>query len=141
MNSPRPSAANTLPADGLAGPLVGRAWVPGKVGGPSPVVLLAFCFAASGFVTVQPLLWIFPTAYMGGVAATGGIATIGALGNVGGFVAPMLKAHVESWLGIPQAGMLSLSAAGLVGVCLLWGLYDLQNRPEAAGQGNPELAQ
>jgi fumarylacetoacetate (FAA) hydrolase family protein len=30
---------NTLPADGLNGTLIGRAWVPGKVSGPSPVVL------------------------------------------------------------------------------------------------------
>ena len=30
---------NTLPADGLTGTLIGRAWVPGSVGGPSPVVL------------------------------------------------------------------------------------------------------
>ncbi|MDB6048921.1 MAG: fumarylacetoacetate hydrolase [Pseudomonas sp.] len=31
--------ANTLPADGLAGTLIGRAWVPGDISGPSPVVL------------------------------------------------------------------------------------------------------
>jgi fumarylacetoacetate (FAA) hydrolase family protein len=30
---------NTLPADGLSGTLIGRAWVPGNVSGPSPVVL------------------------------------------------------------------------------------------------------
>src|SRR5471032_2811900 len=30
---------NTLPVDGLAGSLIGRAWVPGKVSGPSPIVL------------------------------------------------------------------------------------------------------
>jgi fumarylacetoacetate (FAA) hydrolase family protein len=33
--------ANTLPVDGLAGTLVGRAWVPGKISGPSPVVIRA----------------------------------------------------------------------------------------------------
>ena len=35
------TAQNTLPADGLAGTLIGRAWVPGQVAGPSPVVLRA----------------------------------------------------------------------------------------------------
>jgi fumarylacetoacetate (FAA) hydrolase family protein len=35
------TAQNTLPADGLAGTLIGRAWVPGRVAGPSPVVLRA----------------------------------------------------------------------------------------------------
>ena len=32
-------AGSYLPADGLAGTLVGRAWVPGQPGGPSPVAL------------------------------------------------------------------------------------------------------
>ncbi|MBH3428063.1 fumarylacetoacetate hydrolase family protein [Pseudomonas alkylphenolica] len=31
--------ANTLPDDGLAGTLIGRAWIPGTVAGPSPIVL------------------------------------------------------------------------------------------------------
>ncbi len=35
----RLSPGNTLPTDGLAGTLVGRAWVPGPLAGPSPVVL------------------------------------------------------------------------------------------------------
>ncbi|KQV18217.1 MFS transporter [Pseudomonas sp. Root329] len=85
-------------------------------------VLLAFCFAAAGFVTVQPLFWTLPTGYLGGVAAAGGIALIGSMGNIGGFVAPMLKANMEVWFTDPRAGMLSLSAAGLVGVYLLWTL-------------------
>ncbi|MDN7141272.1 fumarylacetoacetate hydrolase family protein [Pseudomonas sp. JQ170] len=32
---------NTLPTDGLAGMLIGRAWIPGQVAGPSPIVLRA----------------------------------------------------------------------------------------------------
>ncbi|MFZ5937321.1 fumarylacetoacetate hydrolase family protein [Pseudomonas sp. HS6-2] len=31
--------ANTLPADGLTGTLIGRAWTPGEPGGPSPITL------------------------------------------------------------------------------------------------------
>lgn len=30
---------NTLPADGLQGTLIGRAWIPGELAGPSPVLL------------------------------------------------------------------------------------------------------
>lgn len=30
---------NTLPVDGMAATLIGRAWVPGRVAGPSPIVL------------------------------------------------------------------------------------------------------
>jgi fumarylacetoacetate (FAA) hydrolase family protein len=35
------TCANTLPIDGLEGTLIGRAWVPGNIAGPSPVVLRA----------------------------------------------------------------------------------------------------
>ncbi|HDS1736368.1 MULTISPECIES: fumarylacetoacetate hydrolase family protein [Pseudomonas] len=33
--------ANTLPHDGLTGTLVGRAWIPGQIAGPSPIALRA----------------------------------------------------------------------------------------------------
>ncbi|CAM3782371.1 2-dehydro-3-deoxy-D-arabinonate dehydratase [Pseudomonas reidholzensis] len=33
--------ANTLPLDGLTGTLVGRAWIPGQIAGPSPIALRA----------------------------------------------------------------------------------------------------
>lgn len=32
---------NTLPVDGVAGTLIGRAWVPGPIAGPSLIVLRA----------------------------------------------------------------------------------------------------
>lgn len=35
------TTSNTLPLDGYAGTLVGRAWVPGVISGPSPVVIHA----------------------------------------------------------------------------------------------------
>jgi len=39
MNPLELTPANTLPTDGLAGTLIGRAWIPGDIAGPSPVVL------------------------------------------------------------------------------------------------------
>jgi fumarylacetoacetate (FAA) hydrolase family protein len=41
---------NTLPEDGLAGLLVGRAWIPGTPGGPSPVLL-----STAGVIDLSPL--------------------------------------------------------------------------------------
>ena len=83
------------------------------------LALAAFCVAAIGFVSVQPLFWTLPTGYLGGVAAAGGIALINSIGNLGGFVAPNLKGLAEHFVGSPQAGMLSLSAVGLIGAALL----------------------
>ncbi|WP_165494345.1 hypothetical protein [Azotobacter chroococcum] len=44
----------------------------------------------------------------------------------------MLKAYMEVWFASPQAGMLSLSLTGLVGVGLLWKLHGSRKPIEAA---------
>ncbi|MBG3899415.1 MFS transporter [Pseudomonas aeruginosa] len=83
------------------------------------LAVIAFCFAASGFVSVQPLFWTLPTGYLSGAAAASGIALINSLGNLGGFVAPNLKTLMESQFADPRAGMFALAAVGLLGACLL----------------------
>lgn len=82
-------------------------------------VIIAFCFAASGFVSVQPLYWTLPTNYLGGVAAAGGNALINALGNVGGFVAPNIKIWAERAFADPRAGMLTLAFIAFLGAVML----------------------
>ena len=44
--------------------------------------MVALCFAAAGFIAVQPLFWTFPTSYLAGAAAAGGIGLINSLGRV-----------------------------------------------------------
>jgi len=91
--------------------------------GSGPVVaLVALCFAAAGFIAVQPLFWTFPTGYLGGVAAAGGIALINALGALGGFVAPNIKAWADRSFGSPQAGLYVLACTTLVGAALILAL-------------------
>ncbi len=91
--------------------------------GSGPVMaLVALCFAAAGFIAVQPLFWTFPTGYLGGVAAAGGIALINALGALGGFVAPNIKAWADRSFGSPQAGLYLLACTTLVGAALILAL-------------------
>lgn len=87
--------------------------------GSLPLVVLAFCFAASGFVAVQPLFWTLPTGYLSGAAAASGIALINSLGNLGGFVAPNLKTLTETLFADPRAGMFALAVVGVLGAWLL----------------------
>ncbi len=87
--------------------------------GSLPLVVLAFCFAAAGFVAVQPLFWTLPTGYLSGAAAASGIALINSLGNLGGFVAPNLKTLTETLFADPRAGMFALAVVGLLGAWLL----------------------
>lgn len=86
--------------------------------GPA-VAMVALCFAAAGFIAVQPLFWTFPTAYLGGVAAAGGIAMINALGSLGGFFAPNVKAWADASFASSTAGLYALAAAAVVGAFLI----------------------
>ena len=90
-----------------------------SVNAPSPLIaLIALCFAAAGFISVQPLFWSFPTAYLGGAAAAGGIALINSLGALGGFVAPNLKNGAEQYFASPAAGLNLLAVTTVIGALL-----------------------
>lgn len=100
----------SMAALGIAASALGSSLVP---------VVIAFCFAAAGFVAVQPLFWTIPTSYLSGAAAAGGIALINSLGNLGGFVAPNLKTLMEIQFADPRAGMFALAAVALIGALMI----------------------
>lgn len=98
----------------------------------SPLVaLVALCFAAAGFIAVQPLFWTFPTNYLGGAAAAGAIALINSLGALGGFVAPNVKTWAERAFSSPSAGLNLLAATTLVCALLFMGLRDSMRAGQA----------
>ena len=83
------------------------------------IAIVALCFAAAGFIAVQPLFWTFPTSYLGGTGAAGGIALINALGSLGGFIAPNVKVWADSSFRSPHGGLYALAATTLVGSLLI----------------------
>lgn len=94
-----------------------------SVNAPSPAIaLIALCFAAAGFIAVQPVFWSFPTAYLGGAAAAGGIALINSLGAVGGFVAPNVKTWAEQAFASTSAGLNLLAVTTFLGALLFLAL-------------------
>lgn len=94
-----------------------------SVNAPSPLIaMIALCFAAAGFIAVQPLFWSFPTAYLGGAAAAGGIALINSLGSLGGFFAPNIKIWAETAFASPSAGLNLLAVVTLIGAVLFLAL-------------------
>jgi MFS family permease len=80
--------------------------------------ILALSIAVSGFISVQPIFWTFPTAYLADVAAAGGIALIGT-GNVGGFLAPNLKVWADEHFHSPSAGLYLLAALTVANALLI----------------------
>lgn len=91
------------------------------------IAIVALCFAAAGFIAVQPLFWTFPTSYLGGAAAASGIALVNALGTLGGFFAPNVKTWADSSFGSPHAGLYVLAATTFLGSFLI--LVSLRPNP------------
>ena len=91
---------------------------------PPAIALLALCFAAAGFIAVQPLFWKFPTSTLGGVAAAGGIAAINAIGSLGGFVAPNVKNLADASFAIPNAGLYLLAGTTLIGAVAIFAIRE-----------------
>ena len=83
------------------------------------VAMVALCIAASGFISIQPVFWTFPTGYLSGRAAAGGIAVINALGALGGFVAPNIKVWAEVHFGFASAGLYVLAGFTLLVAVLI----------------------
>jgi hypothetical protein len=84
--------------------------------------MLALCFAASGFIAVQPVFWTFPSSYLAGSAAAAGIALINSFGALGGFIAPVIKHWAEGAFHSPAAGLYLLSATTVLAALLVLGI-------------------
>lgn len=89
----------------------------------SPLLaIVALCFAAAGFIAVQPVYWTMPTERLSGSALAAGIGLINTLGAVGGFIAPVLRVQAETLFDSPRAGLLTLAALSLVGTAAILAL-------------------
>ncbi|MCD5990037.1 MFS transporter [Pseudomonas syringae] len=84
--------------------------------------ILALCFAASGFIAVQPVFWTFPGSFLAGAAAAGAIALINSFGALGGFIAPILKNWAEASFQSPAAGLYVLAVTTLIAAALIMGI-------------------
>jgi MFS family permease len=105
----RSIAAFTLLAAGLG--IGGSALV------ASPVLAIgALCFAAVGFIAVQPVFWTIPTTLLSGSALAAGIGFINLFGAIGGFLAPQIRVAADSMFSNNIAGLLTLCGITLFGV-------------------------
>jgi MFS transporter, ACS family, tartrate transporter len=91
---------------------------------PSPwLVLLGFCVAQAGMMSMLPTFWALPTSFLSGAAAAGGIALINSVANIGGLFGPTI---------LGQFGLWSMAATLLTGAGLA-----LCVRHETAVGGSP----
>ncbi len=99
---------------GLA--ILASAWA-GSAGQPI-LGILFITIAVASFLSVGPITWSYPTAFLTGTAAAAGIGLINSLGNLGGFVAPLMRTGINeavptesgTW-GIVSLGVFAFLAA------------------------------
>lgn len=82
------------------------------------LAMSALTLATIGIITVLPLFWSLPTAFLGGVAAAAGIALINSLGNLAGFVSPYLVGWLKDQTHSTNSGMFVLAASLILGSLL-----------------------
>ncbi len=81
---------------------------------PSPLVaLIGLCLAQTGMMSMLPVFWTLPTAFLTGAAAAGGVAMINSVANIGGLVGPNILGAFGLW---SMAAILLLGAVLVMGV-------------------------
>lgn len=89
----------------------------------TPVIsIIGLCFAAMGFIAVQPVYWTLPTSLLTGSALAAGIGFVNMFGAFGGFVAPIIKVHADKAFSIPMAGIFTLGCITMLGCFAIWGV-------------------
>jgi D-galactonate transporter len=87
--------------------------------GDSTVLSLAgLALAAAGIISILPLFWSLPTAFLGGTAAAAAIALINSVGNLAGFVSPYLVGWIMDLTHSTRFGMYTIAASLLLGAVL-----------------------
>jgi len=79
--------------------------------------IIALTVGCAGIMTITPLFWTFPTAFLGGTAAAGGIALINSLGNLSGFVSSYLIGFLRDLTHSTNIGMYMLG--GFLFLCAI----------------------
>ncbi|WP_031406994.1 MFS transporter [Thiomonas sp. FB-Cd] len=95
---------------GALGLVLSTLWTTSTVG-----AVLTLTLATCGIMTVLPLFWSLPTAFLSGTAAAAGIALINALGNLAGFFGPSIVGWVKQATQSTSGGVLVL--AGFMVLC------------------------
>jgi MFS family permease len=89
--------------------------------GPT-LALTALCFAIAGLISVQPVMWTYPSRRLTGVAAAGGIGLINGIGLSGGFVAPIVKNFADTISKNTGGGLYVLSVLTLIAAVCIFAL-------------------
>ena len=103
---------------GLA--ILGSAWAGAN---NLPIIgILFITIAVASFLSVGPITWSYPTAFLTGTAAAAGIGLINSLGNLGGFVAPIMRTGINEAVPTDSGvwGIVSLGVFAFLAAVMLY---------------------
>ncbi len=104
--------------------------------GNTLLAMIALTLATFGTLTVPPLFWSIPTAFLRGAAAAAGIAVINSFGNLAGFVGPYVVGWIRDVTGSTGSGMYFVAACVFMsGVLVL--LHSPLNDDMATAEEHP----
>ncbi|HXH33073.1 MAG TPA: MFS transporter [Plantibacter sp.] len=85
--------------------------------------ILFITIAVASFLSVGPITWAYPTAFLTGTAAAAGIGLINSLGNLGGFVAPIMRTGINESVPTDSGvwGVVSLGVFAFLAAAMLYG--------------------
>jgi ACS family tartrate transporter-like MFS transporter len=109
--------------------LAATGWAASAVLDSPAAFLLALALAHAGMMSMLPVFWTLPTAFLSGLAAAGGIAWINSVGNLGGFIGPNILGQFQARTGSFTGGQLTLA-----GILCLGGVLALCVRHDRAGE-------
>ncbi|WGW11872.1 MFS transporter [Saxibacter everestensis] len=111
--------------------IFGSAWA--GVNGLPALGIMFICLAVCSFLSIGPIAWSYPTAFLTGTAAAAGIGLINSLGNLGGFVAPILRTEVNDFFNsaTDSAGVYALGVLPFLAAILMYGTKRFRNSADA----------
>lgn len=83
------------------------------------IAMTALAVATFGILTMAPLFWSLPTAYLRGAAAAAGIAIINSCGNLAGFLSPYVVGWIKDLTKSTAVGMYYVATFLLIGAVLV----------------------
>jgi D-galactonate transporter len=80
--------------------------------------MAALTVGTAGVLSVLPLFWTLPTAFLTGASAAAGIAVINSIGNLAGFLSPYMVGAISDATGSPTMGLYAVAAFLIAGALL-----------------------
>ena len=90
----------------------------GVYGNQPMLGMLALTLGTAGILSVLPVFWTLPTAFLTGASAAAGIALVNSIGNLAGFLSPYMVGLIKEATGSTTLALYMLAASMVLGAVL-----------------------